>query len=69
LVEPLQEYDDGLGAEEAVTFLSSQSGILKKVISVIHDSMDYEFTYSSTESNFDNDNEIMNHFFDTIRFE
>jgi hypothetical protein len=69
LLESLQSYDGGLDGEEAVTFLSSDSGILKKVVSVIHDGRAFEFTYSSTEANFDNDDEVMNHFFDTINFE
>ena len=70
LVESLKSYSGGIdGEKEAVTFMYSKSGILEKVVSILHDGKAYDFTYSSLPENFEGDEKIMNHFFDSISFE
>lgn len=68
LVESLRDYDKKINGEQAVTFVSSESGLLKKVVTTIHNDVAYDFTYSSGRANFEDDKEIMNHIFDSVRF-
>lgn len=69
LEESLKSYDKGIDGEEAVTFTYSDSGVLKKVVSVLHDGKAYDFTYSSSKSTLEDDEETMNHFFDSVKLE
>lgn len=69
LVKSLQSYGKNIDGEEAVTFTYSDSGVIKKVVSVIHGDKAYDFTYSSSIGRLEDDDEIMNHFFDSIKFE
>ena len=45
LVNHLKSYSGGIDGEEAVTFMYSKSGILEKVVSILHDGKAYDFTY------------------------
>lgn len=68
LEESLHSYVKKIDSEKGVTFMYSESDILKKVVSVKYDDKAYDFTYSSLIANFEDDEEIMNHFLDSIRF-
>jgi len=69
LEKSLQSYGKNIDGEEAVTFTYSDSGVIKKVVSVIHDDKAYDFTYSSSIGTLEDNDETMNHFFNSIKFE